>query len=144
MSSLGQGHVYCQQVSRLLSHLPDACLISLLRSPHPRCPTTWPPTPPCPAFRPPSSHLPSHTFPAPAFPTPQVFYHVAPDPTLSCIEAGLKEMLEFKPDVIIAMGGGSPMDAAKVMWLMYEVRIVVQDDSFFTIHGDASMEMSDG
>lgn len=51
----------------------------------------------------------------------QVFYHVAPDPTLSCIEAGLKEMLEFKPDVIIAMGGGSPMDAAKVMWLMYEV-----------------------
>lgn len=51
-----------------------------------------------------------------------MFYHVAPDPTLSCIEAGLKEMLEFKPDVIIAMGGGSPMDAAKVMWLMYEVR----------------------
>ena len=45
---------------------------------------------------------------------PQVFYHVTPDPTLACIEAGLKEILEFKPDVIIALGGGSPMDAAKV------------------------------
>uniref|UniRef100_A0A7R9YRG3 alcohol dehydrogenase n=1 Tax=Chlamydomonas euryale TaxID=1486919 RepID=A0A7R9YRG3_9CHLO len=51
----------------------------------------------------------------------QVFYHVTPDPTLQCIEAGLKEMEEFRPDVIIALGGGSPMDAAKVMWLMYEV-----------------------
>ncbi|KAG1664035.1 hypothetical protein FOA52_010454 [Chlamydomonas sp. UWO 241] len=51
----------------------------------------------------------------------QIFYHVQPDPTFSCIEAGLAEMEEFKPDVIIALGGGSPMDAAKVMWLMYEV-----------------------
>ncbi len=51
----------------------------------------------------------------------QVFYHVAPDPTLACIREGLREILEFKPDVIIALGGGSPMDAAKVMWLMYEV-----------------------
>lgn len=51
----------------------------------------------------------------------QTFYHVAPDPTLSCIEEGLKEMRDFKPDVIIALGGGSPMDAAKVMQLMYEV-----------------------
>ncbi|EFN53515.1 hypothetical protein CHLNCDRAFT_58567 [Chlorella variabilis] len=51
----------------------------------------------------------------------QVFYHVAPDPTLACIREGLSEMNEFRPDVIIALGGGSPMDAAKVMWLMYEV-----------------------
>jgi hypothetical protein len=51
----------------------------------------------------------------------QVFYHVTPDPTLACIRAGLAEIKEFKPDVIIALGGGSPMDAAKVMWLMYEV-----------------------
>ena len=51
----------------------------------------------------------------------QTFYHVMPDPTISCIQEGLKEINEFKPDVIIALGGGSPMDAAKVMWLMYEV-----------------------
>ena len=51
---------------------------------------------------------------------PQVFYRVSPDPTLACVEDGLREILEFKPDVIIALGGGSPMDAAKVMWLMYE------------------------
>lgn len=50
----------------------------------------------------------------------QIFTHVAPDPTLSCIEEGVREMNDFKPDVIIALGGGSPMDAAKVMWLMYE------------------------
>eukprot|EP00798_Chlamydomonas_sp_ICE-L_P015525 gene15525-21614_t len=51
----------------------------------------------------------------------QIFYHVAPDPTLTCIREGLREIEEFRPDVIIALGGGSPMDAAKVMWLMYEV-----------------------
>ncbi|PSC68567.1 bifunctional acetaldehyde-alcohol dehydrogenase [Micractinium conductrix] len=50
----------------------------------------------------------------------QTFYRVAPDPTLACIEDGLSELREFRPDVIIALGGGSPMDAAKVMWLMYE------------------------
>ncbi|KAL4451627.1 hypothetical protein ABPG75_007289 [Micractinium tetrahymenae] len=50
----------------------------------------------------------------------QTFYHVAPDPTLTCILEGVKEMEAFRPDVIIALGGGSPMDAAKVMWLMYE------------------------
>ena len=43
-----------------------------------------------------------------------MFYRVTPDPTLACIADGLKELLEFKPDVIIALGGGSPMDAAKV------------------------------
>jgi acetaldehyde dehydrogenase/alcohol dehydrogenase len=48
----------------------------------------------------------------------QVFYHVTPDPTLECIRAGLKEIVDYRPDVIIAIGGGSPMDAAKIMWLM--------------------------
>ena len=46
----------------------------------------------------------------------RVFYDVAPDPTRSCIDAGVHEINNFRPDVIIALGGGSPMDAAKVMW----------------------------
>ncbi|MBI9021139.1 MAG: bifunctional acetaldehyde-CoA/alcohol dehydrogenase [Verrucomicrobia bacterium] len=50
----------------------------------------------------------------------QIFYDVKPDPDLSTIKAGLKVMNGYKPDVIIALGGGSPMDAAKIMWLMYE------------------------
>lgn len=48
------------------------------------------------------------------------FYNVEPDPTLACAKEGAKEMISFKPDVIIALGGGSAMDAAKIMWLMYE------------------------
>lgn len=50
----------------------------------------------------------------------EVFYEVKPDPDLQTIRAGLDVMSSFRPDVIIALGGGSPMDAAKVMWLMYE------------------------
>lgn len=50
----------------------------------------------------------------------EVFYSVEPDPSLSTVEKGLALMNSFKPDVIVAFGGGSPMDAAKVMWLMYE------------------------
>jgi acetaldehyde dehydrogenase/alcohol dehydrogenase len=50
----------------------------------------------------------------------QIFYDVKPDPDLTTIKAGLKMMKGYKPDVIIALGGGSPMDAAKIMWLMYE------------------------
>ena len=50
----------------------------------------------------------------------QVFYDVQPDPNLSTIEMGLARVNTFQPDVIIAFGGGSPMDAAKVIWLMYE------------------------
>ena len=50
----------------------------------------------------------------------QVFYDVQPDPNLSTIEMGLARVNSFQPDVIIAFGGGSPMDAAKVIWLMYE------------------------
>lgn len=48
------------------------------------------------------------------------FYDVAPDPTLSCAMEGTKAMTSFEPDVIIAFGGGSAMDAGKIMWLMYE------------------------
>jgi len=48
------------------------------------------------------------------------FFDVAPDPTLACAKEGLEQMKLFKPDVIIAVGGGSPMDAAKIMWVMYE------------------------
>jgi hypothetical protein len=48
------------------------------------------------------------------------FYEVAPDPTLQCAMAGVNQMKLFEPDVIIAFGGGSPMDAAKIMWIMYE------------------------
>lgn len=48
------------------------------------------------------------------------FYDVEPDPTLGCARQGAKAMASFEPDVIIAFGGGSAMDAAKIMWLMYE------------------------
>ena len=50
----------------------------------------------------------------------EIFSDVEPDPSLSTVQRGLAVMNLFKPDVIIAMGGGSPMDAAKIMWLMYE------------------------
>ena len=49
-----------------------------------------------------------------------VFSNVEPDPTLSCAKLGAKEMQSFKPDAIIALGGGSAMDAAKIMWVLYE------------------------
>ncbi len=50
----------------------------------------------------------------------QTFSNVAPDPTLACAKEGATQMNEFKPDVIIALGGGSAMDAAKIMWVLYE------------------------
>lgn len=49
-----------------------------------------------------------------------VFFDVEPDPTLECAENGAKQMTAFSPDVIIAVGGGSAMDAAKIMWVLYE------------------------
>ena len=48
------------------------------------------------------------------------FFDVAPDPTLACAKAGTEQMRAFAPDCIIALGGGSAMDAAKIMWVMYE------------------------
>jgi acetaldehyde dehydrogenase/alcohol dehydrogenase len=49
-----------------------------------------------------------------------VFSDVLPDPTVSTVLAGVERMASYRPDVIVALGGGSPMDAAKLMWLMYE------------------------
>ena len=48
------------------------------------------------------------------------FFNVAPDPTLACALEGVAQMRAFEPDTIIALGGGSAMDAAKIMWVLYE------------------------
>ena len=50
----------------------------------------------------------------------ETFFNVLPDPTLASAREGTKQMATFKPDAIIALGGGSAMDAAKIMWVLYE------------------------
>jgi len=50
----------------------------------------------------------------------KVFFDVEPDPTLATAYKGAQEMAQFEPDTILALGGGSPMDAAKIMWVLYE------------------------
>ena len=65
----------------------------------------------------------------------EVFFDVKPDPTLSTINQAMAQLKPFEPDVIISLGGGSPMDAAKIMWLMYE-----QPDTVFE---DISMRFMD-
>ena len=50
----------------------------------------------------------------------EIFHEVEPDPSLATVRRGVAAMQAFQPDVIVALGGGSPMDAAKMMWLMYE------------------------
>lgn len=52
--------------------------------------------------------------------TYKIFSEVEPDPTLAAAKKGAAEMLSFNPDTIISLGGGSPMDAAKIMWVLYE------------------------
>ncbi|QEK12684.1 bifunctional acetaldehyde-CoA/alcohol dehydrogenase [Crassaminicella thermophila] len=58
----------------------------------------------------------------------KVFFDVEPDPTLETAKKGAAEMKSFEPDAIIALGGGSPMDAAKIMWVMYEHPEVIFED----------------
>ena len=65
----------------------------------------------------------------------QIFFDIKPDPTLSTIRQAMEIVKPYEPDVIIALGGGSPMDAAKIIWLMYE-----QPDTDFE---DISMRFMD-
>ncbi len=58
----------------------------------------------------------------------ELFFDVEPDPSIDTVNDGVELMRKFEPDVIIALGGGSSMDAAKVMWLMYEHPEVNFDD----------------
>jgi acetaldehyde dehydrogenase / alcohol dehydrogenase len=58
----------------------------------------------------------------------KIFYDVEPDPTLSTAKKGAAEMLSYNPDTIIALGGGSAMDAAKIMWVLYEHPMVKFED----------------
>ena len=65
----------------------------------------------------------------------QIFFDVKPDPTIATIKQAMEIVKPYEPDVIIALGGGSPMDAAKIIWLLYE-----QPDTDFS---DISMRFMD-
>ena len=52
----------------------------------------------------------------------QLFENVEPDPSVDTVMRGAKAMAEFKPDWIVAMGGGSPIDAAKAMWYFMNIQ----------------------
>lgn len=58
----------------------------------------------------------------------EIFFDVKPDPTLSTVKQAMDIIKPYEPDVIIALGGGSPMDAAKIMWLLYEQPETVFED----------------
>ncbi|MGW7275309.1 bifunctional acetaldehyde-CoA/alcohol dehydrogenase [Streptomyces sp. NPDC054864] len=68
--------------------------------------------------------------------TVQVIDDVEPNPELATVRAGAARMRDFEPDTIIGLGGGSPMDAAKIMWLMYEhpeIEFADTKEKFFDI-----------
>lgn len=58
----------------------------------------------------------------------QLFEGIEPDPSVETVMKGAKAMMEFEPDWIIAMGGGSPIDAAKAMWIKYEYPDITFED----------------
>jgi acetaldehyde dehydrogenase/alcohol dehydrogenase len=59
------------------------------------------------------------------------FYEVTPDPTLACAKEGARRMRDYEPDVIVAVGGGSPMDAAKVMWALPKSKTAAEFSKLF-------------
>ncbi|NGO40912.1 bifunctional acetaldehyde-CoA/alcohol dehydrogenase [Streptomyces ureilyticus] len=62
--------------------------------------------------------------------TLQIIDNVEPEPSIDSVQRGARLMRDFRPDTIIALGGGSPMDAAKVMWLLYEQQAAGKDLDF--------------
>ena len=64
----------------------------------------------------------------------QLFEGVEPDPSVETVMKGAKAMTDFQPDVIVAIGGGSPIDAAKAMWAFYEYPEVTLSNSVHLSH----------
>ena len=69
-----------------------------------------------------------------------IYSEVLPDPTVSGVRRGLERIAGFKPDVIVALGGGSPMDAAKLMWLKYERPEIESEDLGPALHGHSKAD----